>query len=381
MGKLALLLVLAATGAAVYHGASAGQTAVGSAAQAAEVQRSALSRAAAKTGWERAKQDLAVSFAGGTRTGQNGGSSYTVTTTVSGDEAVVVSEGRTPAPGMRPATRYTLTYRLRAKGGGVPPFAANAMTVGGDLLMSGNGAIVTSGVAGPAGDSLNIHVHANGRIHAGSASTVVEGFGSHTGGATGKLQTTFQPRTNPDASPLLTQADSVHIPRVVPAEAVAAYGGATRTYPPTADFWDARIRGHLPGGTRDRPAVYYVQGNALLLDVTVSGYAVFIADGEVGTGGGFVKGTPEPGRDESALAIITPSAINMQGGSDVHASLFADGGLRYNGNVDIYGSLTAGGDFAHGGGATLHYVPASPGLFRPWAQGEPVMELLAYREQ
>ena len=382
MGKLALLLVLALGAVAVYHGASSGHGLTSAANQAAEVQRRVLARSAAKTGWQRAKQDLVGGFAARTVTGRNGAASYTVTTTLAGAEAVVVSEGRIPIPGKSAQTRYTLAYRLRAVGGGdTPAFAEYAVAVNGSMGMSGNGAIVRPGVPGPAGDSLGIRVHANGNLHAGSGSTVVQGFGTYTTSATGKLANTFRPRTNTGRQPPLAQADSVRIPRVVPAQVVAAHGGATRTYPyDPSEYWDAEIREPLPGGTRDNPAVYYVQGNALLVNLTVNGYAIIVADGRVKVGG-HLRGTPESGRKESAVAVYASRDIVIKGGANVYASLFANGGLDYKGNVDIWGNLIVGGDFAHGGGAAVHYVPPAPSLFATWAEGDPALELVAFREQ
>ena len=381
MGKFALILILAAAGTAVYHGASSGEGLASAAGQASEAQRRVLARSAAKTGWQRAKQELVGGLSAGTITGRNGGASYTVTTTLAGAEAIVVSEGRMPIPGKSDPTRYTLTYRLRAVGGDdLPAFADYAVAVNGDMDMSGNGAIVTPGIPGPAGDSLGIRVHANGNLHAGSASTTVQGFGSYTTSATGKLGNTFQPRANPSRDPALSRTDSVRIPKVVPSQIVAAHGGATRTYPPNpSEYWDVEIREPLVGGTRDNPAVYYVQGNALLVNLTISGYAIIVADGQVKVGG-HLRGTPESGRAESAVAVYTSKDIVMNGGANVFASLFANGGLDYNGNVDIWGNLIIGGDFAHGGGATVHYVPPAPSLFGTWAGGDPALELLAFRE-
>ena len=382
MGKLALLLVLAVGGIAIYHGASSGQGLTGAADQAAEAQRRVLARSAAKTGWQRVKQDLVGGFAAGTVTGQNGSASYTVTTTLAGSEAVVVSEGRMPIPGKSAQTRYTLTYRLRSVGGdNLPAFAEYAVAVDGDMEMSGNGAIVSPAFPGPRGDSLRVRVHANGNLHAGSGSTVVQGFGTYSTSATGKLSNTFRPRGNSANAPVLTKTDPIDIPTVVPSEILAAYGGATRAYPTSPNrYWNADIRGTLSGGTRDNPAVYYVPGNAILSNLTVEGYAVFVADGRVDIGG-TVRGTPDAGRTESALAIFTAGEVTMNGGANAYASIVADGGLDFKGNVDIYGSLIVGGDFRHGGGATVRYVPATPGLFKPWADGDPALELVAFREQ
>ena len=377
MGKLAVLLVLAAAGVAVLHGSASGDGLREGARHAGERQRLALAQTAAKTGWAQAKQALAAAFESDTLVGTNGGAAFEARVVVAGSEAVVTSTGRAPIPGRAATTDYQIVYRLRAEGGGLPAFAERALAVDGDLEMSGNGSIVTPGVAGSGPD---VRIHANGSLRAASGSAVVEGFGTYTTAATGKITNTFRPRSNPNDEPELARADSVAIPEVVPSEVVSSFGGATAVYAENpSEYWDAELREPLPGGTRDDPAVYYVRGNVLIVNMVVDGYAVFVADGQVKVGGS-LRGKPEAGRDESAIAIFTPADVVMKGGADARASIVAGGGLGYNGNVDIYGSLAVGGDLDHGGGAVVHYVPAAPGLFRPWATGGAGLRLLGYRE-
>lgn len=382
MGKLAILLALALSTVAIYHGSASGRGLSDASRQAGEQQRFVLARSAAKSGWARAKQQLAGSFTGGVVTGANGTATYRTQMDVTGNEVVVTSVGSVPVAGSATPTRYTITYRLRKVGGDeLPAFAKHAVAVNGNLSISGNGAIVTPGVAGPAGNELNVRVHANGTIHAGSSSTIVQGFGTYTGGATGKLASTFRPLSNPDSAPVLSRADSVRIPVIVPSKVVAAYGGVPTVYPyKPADYWDARLTGRLPGGSRTAPAVYYVRGNALIYDLTFDGYAVVVADGRVDLGG-TTQGVAQAGHAESALAVFTPGEVTMNGGANVYGSLFAGRGLGFNGNVDIWGNLTVGGHFDHGGGATIHYRPATASLFRPWGTGDPALQLLAFREQ
>lgn len=384
MGKLALLLVLAVASVAVYHGASSGQGLTGAAQQASEVQRRVLARSAAKSGWQRAKQALVGGFAAGTITGANGDASYVVTTTLAGDEAVVVSEGRAPAPGTSTPTIYRLTYRLRAVGGDeLPAFAQQAIVVNGNFDITGNGSVVSPGATGQAANEMPIRVHANGTLSSGSSSVIVEGFGTYTGSQTGKLNTTFRPRSNPNGDPVLARRDSIPIPPVVPPRILASNGGADTVYPttPTPYDWDIQLIGKtLPGGPRDNPRVYYVDGNALLQDVTFTGYVIFVAGGNVSLDK-TVRGTPEPGRQESAMAVFTVGEVEMNGGTVARAAVFAQGGVRYKGNVDIWGNLVIGGNFAQGGGASVHYLPPAPSLFGTWAEGDPALKLVAFREQ
>lgn len=383
MGRLALLFVLSIAGIAIFHGSASGDGLRESARQAGEKQRLTLSRTAAKTGWARTKQALVADFKSDTLSGSNGPSSYETRVVVTGSEALVTSIGRTPIPGRAATTDYQIVYRLELVGvDDLPPFAEYAVAVEGNLDLSGNGAIVTPGVPGASGDSLSIRVHANGNLHAQSTATTVRGFGSYATSASGKLASTFQPRSNPDGAPLLSKTDSVSIPHVSPSEILATYRGTATVYRQSLlDFWTAQLVNRtLPGGTRDEPKVYYAQGNLSLTNVTVDGYAVFIAEGRVDIGG-TVKGTPEPGLKESALSVFTPGEITMGGNSTVYGSLFAGGGLSYNGTIDIWGNLVVGGDFSHSGTATIHYRPAASSLYSTWDQTDPALKLLAYREQ
>ena len=382
MGKLALMLVLALAGAAVLHGSASGDGLRENARQAGEQQRLAVARTAAKTGWARAKQALVADFVSGTVSGNNGGATYTTTVVVTGNEAIVTSVGSVLVPGRSATTDYQIVYRLESVGGDeLPAFAEYAVAVDGDLSISGNGAIVEPGVTGAAANDLALRVHANGNLDSGSNSTIIQGFGSYTTSKSGKLTSTFRPISNPSGESVLAQKDSVSIPSVVPADILAAYGGAATTYPATTDLMDVMlINMTLPGGTRENPVVYYVPGGALLQNVTFSGYAIFVAD-EMVKFKGVVQGTPTAGTTESALAVFTPGYLQMDGGAEAYASVVAGGGLSYNGNVDIWGNFAVGGDFSHGGGATVHYVPAPETLYRAWGVGDPALRLLAYREQ
>lgn len=378
MGKFALILVASVAAIAVLHGAASGDGLRESARQAGEHQRLALSRTAAKTGWARAKHALVAEFKSGTVSGSNGTSSYQVTTVVDGQEAVVTSVGSTPVPGRSATTDYRIAYRLQQVGGDdLPEFAEQAVVVDGDLTVSGNGSIVSPGLADKV---VPVRVHANGTLHSGSKSTVVEGFGTYTTSVSGKIHDTFQPASNPDGDPVLSQRDSIHVPSVVPSEILAAHGGADVNYP-AGSFYAVQLQDVvLPGGTRDDPMVYHVKGGALLVNVVFDGYAIFVAEGEVKLQG-TVRGTPDAGREESALAVFTTGEVSMSGGSAAHAAIHANGGLRYKGNVDVYGNLMVAGDLNNGGGASIHHLPPSPGLFKTWAEGDPGLLLLAYREQ
>jgi len=340
-----------------------------------------MARTAAKSGWARVKHDLVNEFQTVSVKGSNGTTSYRGNAVVNGREAVVTLTGLASIPGRADTTRYKITYRLESVGGDqTPEFASRALAVDGDLTMSGNGSIVSPGLPGPQGDAMNVQVHANGNIHAGSGSTVVEGFGTYASSKSGKINSTFRPRANPSNAPVLQKTDSVYIPTVVPSEILAAYGGADTFYP-AGSFYAIKLQNvTLPGGTRDDPMVYYVKGGAALINVTFDGYALFIAEGEVKLQA-TVTGTPEAGRNESALAVFTTGEVSMAGGSEAHASLHTNGGLRYRGGVDIYGNLIVAGDLSNGGGATIHSVPTTPSLFRTWGWVDPAFRLAAYREQ
>lgn len=378
MGKLFLILALSASTVGLYHAVSVGEGFGGTAAQSAERHQLALTRAAAETGWARAKQALMVNFVSTTITGTNDGTPYTTTATVTGDRALVVSIGRLPRPRRSGETTYRSVYHLRKNPvlSPRPRFLDYAFIADGDVDFGGSATVIQRGVTDASKDTLSIVVHANGTLSRSGSSTV-QGFGTYTVGVAPGISGAFQPLYNPKSLATVRQAPHVPVPPVVPDQLVAK-GGVDVTYPS-----GTTLTGIVPGGTRVKPIVYRVRGSLTLTNVTVTGYAVFIADGDINFNKS-VQGQTlgHTGPQESALAFYTPASVNVGGSSVVYGQIVAGGGVRYTGSVSIYGSLAVGGNYTQGGSSTLYYRPASPGLTQGFTgRPDPGFTLLAVREQ
>lgn len=348
--------------------------------QSAEQQQTELARVAAQTGWARAKQALAQSFAAGSISGTTDGTDYQTTTVVSGDRATVTSVGRRARTGRTGETTYTVVYTLRRNASGLSPrprFMRYAVVAGGDVSFSGSSDVVELGVTDATRDTTTLTVHANGRLSAGGSS-VVQGFGTYTGGAASGIETNFRPLHNPLGLATVRPSERIEIPIVDP-DAMVARDRLDYSYPAGTSLSGTL----LPGGPREAPKVYRFRGAASFTNVRVVGYAVFIVDGNVSVSG-TVQGDAlgYTGPQESPLAIYTPGTLSMGGNARLYAQVVANAGLSYNGNARIYGSVVVNGNYSQGGTATLHYRPASAALTQGFTgRLGPGFTLLAVREQ
>ena len=379
MGKLFLILLAAAASAGLYHAVSVGGAFTGAAGQAAEQHRLALARAASGTGWAEAKQALLRDFSSQTIEGLNDGTAYTVEATVTGDRALVVSVGRHPRPGGLGETSYRTTTAIRKN----PPltprprFMDFALFAEDDLTLGGTADIVRMGVTDASKDTLTVAVHTNGTLSR-SGSAVVRAFGSYSGGVVAGTDAGFLPPYNPDGLPSVYHEPTIAVPAVDP-DALVAEDGVDYEYPPGTKLKDRT----LPGGSRLQPKIYRFRGAVELTNVTVSGYAVLVADGDVtlnkrlqGQAAGYT------GPQESALAVYTPGTITIGGNTVVYAQIMAGSGVKYTGTVSIYGNLVLNGSYDQAGTATIYYRPASAGLTQGFTgRPHPGFTLLAVREQ
>lgn len=381
MGKLALLLVLAATAAGLHHASTAGKGLRSTAAQSAEQQRLVLTRTAAQSGWARAKNALAQNFVGSTITGENEGIAYTTTSVVTGARALVTSVGRMPQTGRSGETTYTIVYSLLKNVSGAlnprPRFMTYAITAGGSMMFTGSSDVVQLGVTDASRDTTTLAVHANVRLNAGGSS-VIRGFGHYSGSVAPNVDANFQPVYNPRGLATVRQTPAVDIPPIVPDDLVAQ-DGVDYSYPGGTSLSNVV----LPGGTRADPAIYRFRGAVSLSDVTFAGYVIIVADGNV-SGAGTVQGQSigYTGPQESALAIYTPGTVNLGGNAQVYAQIVAGAGMAYTGSVRVYGSVAVRGDYSQGGSAMVQYRPSSAALTQVFT-GRPglAFTLLAVREQ
>ena len=378
MGKLLVLLVLAASAAGLHHALSVNgwvkEATVQSSVQGQEI----LARTAALTGWARAKQALMTSFTSTTITGSNDGTAYTTTATVTGDRALVISAGRLPWPGRSGETTYKIAYTIRKVTLSPRPVFMNyAIMAGGDMAFSGSADLVRNGISDATRDTAMVAVHTNGRLSAGTG-TFVRAFGLYAGAsATGASN--FQPAYNPQGLAAVRLVPPISIPPVVPDSIALREGGVDVTYPAGTRLTNVT----LPGGPRDNATVYRILGNGVLTNVTVNGYAVFVIDGNA-TLAGTVQGIPAgySGPQESALALYTPNNVTVGQNSIVYAQTVAGGKVTFGGAADIYGSIVVGGNYSQGGDARVHYRPTSPGLTQGFTgRPDPGFTLLAVREQ
>ena len=385
MGKLTVLLALLGLGVfAMRQTNSTSRTLFGVQSSTADDLADVVARGSALAGFVRAEQALSESFEDVSFSGSFEGGTYTTTATVADGAATVTSFGVVNRLFARPDSfQIRALVMPLADPEELPDFLSYGMLVGGDLSISGSSEIVRMGFSGSDAAEYNPLIHANGNLRIGSNSTRVTGFGSYSGMLTGRSGVgTFVPNYNPDGLPPLERKAPVELPPFDAGEIAGAYGTPVLDVADGPDFFDYQvINASLPGGPRDDPAVYRVRGHLQLTNVEIDGYAIFVVDGNVDSGGYVraINGDPNY-PNQSQVAIYAGGELSMSGGSQLHAQVVASGGLSFRGNVDIYGSIVTHGSFSNGGGAIIHTRPASPALSRPWQEGTAGIGVLAYTE-
>lgn len=325
---------------------------------ASDSEYTVLARGSALSGLERAKQHLSEDFTPATFTGTLDGVAYDVMVTVDGDVASVVSTGVFEGP------IDTVSYDVRAmykQDPAVPPlpeYLSYGLLVGGNFTLGGTGDVFDIGVTDGSEATTIAKIHTNGNLNVSSGAARAEAFGYYVGSASTRAPSAFTPTYNPDGLPSVESALPVDIPTVDADEIASNFEGTPILVPPSG-----MLTGLLPGGTREAPLVYHALGNVSLNNVTFSGYAVVVAEGNVNVGSyAGATGSGYDGPQESALAVYTEGRVQLSGNTQLHAQIVTMGGLGYTGTVDIYGSVVTTGSLNLSGTGSIHYVPASAGL-------------------
>lgn len=379
MGKAALLIVAVVSLMGSTYALNANQGRQQTTERVTQHGLEVVARSAALAGYHRAKQALADDFTSTSFQGTYDDASYTVTVTVAGTSADVVTTGSVTAPSGQPVS-YTVKalYEQDASGGlpeEVPPFMQHMLASDGNLELRGNyGISVFSGAPSDA----NANVHTNGNIEISGRAGSVAGFGYYVGSTSGHVGSTFNPNHNPDDLPVTQQVSELDIP-VLDIAAQAS----TLSVDQTTES-DVTLSGVIVGGTREDPLIWHIKGNVTASgNALLTGYVMLLVEGNVSISGNFQGGmTGYLGGDESNIAIYTSGNVSLGGTADIYGQFFANGNIEMHGTPSIIGSLTTDGNFIMNGTPDLYFRNASPALTTNWQgpAGTPQTAMTAYSE-
>ncbi|CAN5596136.1 hypothetical protein BH23BAC4_BH23BAC4_11090 [soil metagenome] len=297
--------------------------------------------------------------------GEYEGGTYRSEVTVVGQSITIVTRAQ------RPTTSYVVRATYAPNGGegpqekSVPSFLRHAILANSNLTITG-----TSRVLGAPG--INADIHANGALSVGGNS-LIQGFGTYSSGGSSNISlNNLDPQSNPDNAPKASHAPTVDIP---PFNAVDHRPNATRVFNGNLNLSTAIL------GTRDNPEVWYVAGDLTLGSGLLTGYGVFLVQGNISVSG--QSQSAGAIRNESNLGFYATGNVSVNAGARLSGQIFANGTSQFAGNATLYGSLTARGAATLSGGFAVHFRPASSALTSTiWpdegSNGE--LGLVAYRE-
>lgn len=342
-----------------------------------------LARNAALTGFERMKQHLSTSFSSTNLTGTVDGIAYSTTVKVAGDVARITSIGNYRGPRSGDQETYIIKSEFTRTAGTaskaeLPAYMNYALLAEDDLRLSGNAGAAYIYSSGAGSSELNANFHTNGDLTVnGKGNARMQGFGTYVGSASGNHRNTkFQPNYNPNGESHTYRAGSVDIPEID----IAAI---TSQWIPDYTINNGSVSGiQTFVGTRDKPAIVHVPGN---LDISgmISGYVVFLVDGDVTVSGNTTVGTSGYlGSDESSVAVYASGDFDMSGGADFWGQVRVNGDFTMGGNARLYGSATSRGSAWLHGTPDIYYREASNALTQVFESksGAPSIEMTAYAE-
>ena len=387
MGKTAFLLVSAFVLTGIAHLSGAHRGKAGTEQQLVRHQYEVVARNAALAGYQYVRQRLTDDFFGAADTsGTYEGAAYHVDVARAGNVSTVTSTG-TVALGDGTTARYQVVAKVERQAvqkvaSAPPPFMQYALLTEGDLNL--NGDILTDlYVRGDAGNTLNANVHTNGNLHIRGNSVEVRGFGTYVGTGSANpshaLTGSFRPYYNPTGATSSGRAMRVEIP----AYDYALFQSRLPVVHRETEG-DVMLSGtHALGGSRDSVYVWHVKGNLTSTgNVTLSGYVLFLVDGNVTLSGSVRAGaTGHTGADESSIGIVARGNVNLGGNAVVYGQVYAGGDLAFmHGTPRIYGTLTTLGRADLRGTPDIYYRPASPALTTIFQEPEFRYRLLSYSE-
>jgi hypothetical protein len=350
--------------------------------RAAETRFEMLARNAALYGLERGSQGVGASFANTTYTGTLDGASYTTTVTVSGKVATIRSRGYV-ADARGKLIRYMVVEQQEQRATmssnpTLPPFMTKALFTRQNLEIGGNVDIDTFRVAGTQGRSPNANIHTNDDLTTKGNSATIRGFATYVSDFDGRTSL-FRPY-NPSNLPVVSKVASQPVPQDFSQRVTLLGATADRkslgnvTLSGTHDFTAL-------GATREDPYVWYIAGNlSASSTVTIKGYVIFAATGNIELGGGAsaVFGDTRP---ESHAAWYTSGNVILKGNAATWGQFYAHGNLEMHGTTSLYGNAVANGNVVLQGTPNIYYIAASPYLTRLWQNSNTVaMHRISYSE-
>ncbi len=236
-----------------------------------------------------------------------------------------------------------------------PPFFNYAVTSGKDIkLEGGNLKLDLDG-----GIARNANLYAAGKIEVKSSNNVVKGFGyyaeSFSGGSSG--QGAFQPSYNPAGLAVVQRQPLLKVPyyNMENFERLA-----TRKYKK-----DLTLSGSYQLGTKDRPEIWYVDGNVKTSgDVRFSGYGVIFAKGNVEVKHNLYS---DNANDENNLGLFMNGKMSIEAdGKTVQAQVLTASTFTVEKTATFYGTVTALGSVEFKKPVTMDYRPAANVLTEPF---------------
>jgi hypothetical protein len=169
---------------------------------------------------------------------------------------------------------------------------------------------------------------------------------------------TISPNQNPGSLPVQYKAPPVSIPLFNP---LTHRAKATVDHP-----GDAVYSGAITLGTRLNPKIIYV-GGKLEISGTVTGYGVFIVQGDIEVKGNVLVNPVDPLHSKLGLYTAGKTMINTEG-SVVHAQILSMNEVSINAkNAQIWGSIvTKNKCTLNAEGIKVYYKPAESALTTPF---------------
>ena len=242
----------------------------------------------------------------------------------------------------------------------VPEFLTDlALASGGNYKMS-NGVIQNCCDAGK-----NANVHTNGDFD--QSNGTIYGFVSHSGSYSDK---NVLPPDNPYGLPVHSQVSPISIP----AWQLSDFAGTiTDSY-----YSDLKINGTFNLGTLANPKVIYVDGKLELgSKAEISGYGIFVVEGEVKGSGGATINEMDPNKIN--VAIYCTDKMSFSNGSYANLLLYTNSEFKIS-NGHIYGSAVAVGKAEMSNGGIYHKALSDNLVPNTWKSGSSRSQILAWYE-
>jgi hypothetical protein len=382
MGKAALMAVGAVVLIAAYYSFGTQSNVMATNAKVAEHQVEVLARGAAIMGYNRARQNLATSFAAQSFSGSYETADYVTTVTLAGLDHVRIRSVGTATDGMGNEKVVTVEAEIMKElfselPPEAPPFMQYALMAENNISLQGtmNADIF---VTGDESNTLNANVHTNGSLSV-EGNVSVNGFGTYVGNFTkqGNKQF-FNPNYNPTNAAVTQRTARVNIPSVDAAFLAANANVSQVTVGNLAVSSSMTL-----GGTRENPFIWYVTGDLTLNGgAKFDGYVLFLVGQDVYVSGGVSAGDSQlEGGDESTLGVYAGRDIHLSGNSTLYGQIMAGRNVSFgSGTSDIYGNVVSSGSALFAGTPRIHYRRASPALTTVFDPNQVRYRLLSYNE-